>query len=228
MIRDVAIAAAGMAAGVLALSRWSRRKRGLRMRRMRELSSLRNPPLPKAETEERILSVLDSISKAGKGWQSVPANDGRMLRLLTETAGARKVVEIGTSTGFSGLWICLALQATGGKLITFEADPRRIAVAREHFKQAGVDHIVSIIEGDAHSTISELTEPIDVLFLDAEKEGYLDYLDKLLPMVRPGGLVLAHNVTMVSGYGVAITTNPDLETVLYMEGAGLGITLKKR
>ena len=195
---------------------------------MRELSSLRNPPVPKVEAEKRILSVLDSISRAGIGWQSVPANDGRMLRLLTETAGARNVVEIGTSTGFSGLWICLALQATGGKLITFEVDSRRASLAREHFSKAGVDHIVSIIEGDAHKTISKLTDPIDVLFLDAEKEGYLDYFDKLLPMVRPGGLILAHNVTMASGYGAAITTNPDLETVLYMEGAGLGITLNKR
>ena len=67
-------------------------------------------------------------------------------------------------------------------------------------------------------------------FIDADKEGYLDYLKKLLPLVRPGGLILAHNVTMaaVQGYVKAVTTDPDLETIFYTEGGGLGVTLKKR
>ena len=63
---------------------------------------------------------------------------------------------------------------------------------------------------------------------DAEKEGYLDYLSKMLPLVRPGGLILAHNINMVPDYIKAVTTNPDLETVFYMEGNQLGVTLKKR
>ena len=184
--------------------------------------------MAKTEAEKRILAVLDDIVKSGTGWQSVPANDGRMLRLLTETAGAKNVVEIGTSTGYSGLWLCLAMQGTDGKLTTFEIDPRRAALAREHFKKAGVDQMVTIIEGDAHANVARLKKPIDVLFIDADKDGYVDYLNKLLPLVRPGGLILAHNVNMAAEYCKAVNTNPDLETMYYMDGNGLGMTLKKR
>ena len=67
-----------------------------------------------------------------------------------------------------------------------------------------------------------------MVFIDAEKEGYVDYLNKMLPLVRPGGLILAHNTNMVPDYVKAVTTNPDLETVFYMEGNQLGVTLKKR
>lgn len=190
-----------------------------------------NPPLPKNESEKRILSVLDEMVKAGRLWASVPMPDGRMLRLLAEAVGAKNVVEIGTSTGYSGLWFCLALQKTGGKLTTFEIDAGRAATARDHFQKAGVEKIVTIIEGDAHQNITRLKEPIDVVFIDADKEGYVDYLNKLLPLVRPGGLILAHNVNMAAvaeGYVKEVTASPDLETVFYMEGAGLSVTLKKR
>jgi predicted O-methyltransferase YrrM len=190
----------------------------------------RTESLPQAssEPEQKVLSVLEEAQKAGEIFQNVPLADGRMLRLLTETAGAKNVVEIGTSTGLSGLWLCLALQKTGGKLTTFEYDAGRAATARRHFKAAGVDGIVTVVEGDAHETIARLKAPIDVVFIDADKEGYVDYLNKLLPLVRPGGLILAHNVGMVNDYDKLVTSNPGLETLFYMEGEGLGITLKKR
>ncbi len=190
-----------------------------------------NAPLAKTDAEKRILAVLDEMVKTGKVYLSVPVADGRMLRLLTEAVGARNVVEIGTSTGYSGLWFCLALQKTGGRLTTLEIDSGRAATAREHFKKAGVDRTATVIEGDAHQSVTRLKEPIDVAFIDADKEGYVDYLNRLLPLVRPGGLILAHNINMaavVEGYVKQVTTNPDLETVFYMEGAGLGVTLKKR
>ncbi len=78
-----------------------------------------------------------------------------------------------------------------------------------------------------------LKEPIDIVFIDADKDGYLDYLNKLLPLVRPGGLILAHNTTDVGSqmqdYLEAITTNPELETIfLHKQTTGIGVTLKKR
>ena len=95
-----------------------------------------------------------------------------------------------------------------------------------------MDHLVTIVEGDAHQTVSRLREPIDILFLDADKDGYLDYLNKLLPLVRPGGLILADNVSKPAPsptFLKAITTNPNLETVfLNMSATGLSVTLKKR
>ena len=186
------------------------------------------PPVPRSESEKRILATLDSANKAGELFQNVPADDGRMLRLLTETANAKHVVEIGTSTGLSGMWFSLALEKTGGKLTTFEYDAGRAATARKHFKEAGVDRLVTIVEGDAHKTISRLKEPIDVVFIDADKDGYVDYLNKLLPLVKPGGLILAHNIDMVPGYVKAITTKPELETVFYMDAGAMAVTLKKR
>jgi caffeoyl-CoA O-methyltransferase len=178
--------------------------------------------------EKKITAVLEEMVRSHQTYLSVPAEDGKALRLLTETAGAKNVVEIGTSTGYSGLWFCLALQATGGHLTTFEIDHSRAEQARQHFRAAGVENLVTIIEGDAHQQVTKLKTPIDVVFIDADKEGYIDYLDKLLPLVRPGGLLLAHNVEMVPDYVKSVTTNPQLETIFYREGAGLAITLKKR
>lgn len=186
------------------------------------------PPLAASGAEQRVLNVLDEVRRSGRTWASVPDADGRLLRVLAEALRARHVAEIGTSTGYSGLWFSLALLSTGGRLTTFEIDSGRAAMAREHFKKAGVDHLVTLVEGDAHRNLATLQGPIDLAFIDAEKSGYVDYLEKLLPLVRPGGLILAHNVEMAPDYVRAVTSNPALETVFYMEGAGLGITLKKQ
>lgn len=195
-------------------------------------SIFENSPLPKDESEKKILDVLDDMAKnQSRGMMNVPQEDGRFLRLLTETMNAKHVVEIGTSNGYSGIWILLALRSTGGKLTTYEIDARRAELARQNFKRAGVDNIVTLVEGDAHEEVPKLKEQIDILFLDADKEGYLDYLNKLLPLVRPGGLVIAHNMNAGmadQNYVKAITTNPDLETIFVnTSSTGIGLTLKK-
>ena len=192
------------------------------------------PPTAKTETEKNMLSVLEDMHKnQRRGMMNVPPEDGRLIRLLTEAIGAKHVVEIGTSNGYSGIWICLALRTTGGKLTTHEIDDGRAALARENFKRAGVDQMITLVMGNAHEEVTKLTEPIDILFLDADKEGYIDYLNKLLPLVRPGGLILAHNTTaqarQMADYIKAVTTNPDLETqFLHKEATGISVTLKKR
>jgi len=180
------------------------------------------------QAESKILGVLDRMVKSHETYLSVPVQDGQALRLLTEATGARDVVEIGTSTGYSGLWLCLALQRTKGRLTTFEIDHQRAARAHEHFREAGVENRVTIVEGDAHEQLVKLKGPIDLAFIDADKGGYVDYLNKLLPLLRPGGLILAHNVDMVPDYVRVVTTNGDLETIFYTAGGGLAVTLKKR
>jgi caffeoyl-CoA O-methyltransferase len=187
-----------------------------------------NPPPAKTADEKTIRAVLDEMVKSHQTYLSVPIQDGKALRLLTEAAGAKNVIDVGTSTGYSGLWFCLALQRTDGHLTTFEIDHQRASMAREHFKDAGVEAMVTVVEGDAHDQVAKLKGPIDVAFIDADKGGYVDYLNKILPLVRPGGLILAHNVNMVPDYVKAVTTSADLETIFYMEGAGLAVTLKKR
>ena len=118
---------------------------------------------------------------------------GRLLRILAESTKAKNVVEIGTGNGVSALWLCLGLKTTGGKLVTHEIDHKKVLLARANFKRAGVENLVTVVEGDAHRTVAQLKEPIDILFMDAE-EGNLDYLNQLLPLVRPGGLILADNM----------------------------------
>lgn len=172
--------------------------------------------------------VLDAAAGVDR-YLSVPEEDGRLIRILTESIGAKHAVEIGSSTGYSGLWFALALRKTGGRLTTFEYDKGRAATARENYRRAGVDSIITLIEGDAHENVKQLKGPIDIVFIDADKEGYADYLAKLLPLVRPGGLILAHNIGSIQQnpeYMDAVTSNPNLETIR-MNGE-MAVTLKKR
>lgn len=199
----------------------------------RDLSMFDKSPVAKDEAEEKILATLAEMSRQRTpGGMNVPARDGRILRVLAESIGAKNVVEIGTSTGYSTVWLCVALRQTGGKITTFEIDADRAAKARENFAKAGVTSLVTVIEGDAHEKVAQLKDPIDLLFLDADKEGYLDYLKKLLPLVRPGGLIVAHNMNERQAdpkFVEAITGSPKLETVfLNLESSGIGVTLKKR
>jgi len=193
-----------------------------------------HPPTAKCATEKKILAVLDDLYQhQRRGMMNVPPDDGRFLRAIVEATDAKHVVEIGTSNGYSGIWICLGLLTTGGKLTTHDIDEGRAALARQNFKRAGVEHLVTLVMGDAHKTVARLEGPIDIVFLDADKAGYIDYLNKLLPKVRPGGLILAHNTTSLSDsmrdYLKAITTRPDLETIfLTTTSAGMSLTVKKR
>lgn len=188
-------------------------------------------PLPHSADERRILAVIEDVYRNHQ-YLSVPEADGRLLRLLAESIGAKHVVELGTSTGYSGLWLLLALSRTGGRLTTFEVDRGRHQMARDNFERAGVLGLAAPVLGDAHVEIARLKEPIDLLFIDADKEGYLDYLRKLGPLVRTGGLIVAHNMASPPPdlrYVEAVTNNSALETVfLNMHEAGVGVTLKKR
>ena len=189
-------------------------------------SQLERPSVAKDDNEKKILGILAEILETQR-FRNVPPQDGRFLRITAQSMNAKSVVEIGTSTGYSGIWFGLALQKTSGKLTTFEIDAQRAATARANFKRAGMADIITLIEGDAHEQVKILKDPIDILFLDADKEGYIDYLNKLLPLVRPGGLVIAHNITpgmTDPKYMEAITTNPDLETIVR---SGVSVTLKK-
>lgn len=191
------------------------------------------PPQGKDDAEKKILAVLNEMwNNRDLRYLSVSEDDGRLFRQVTEMVNAKTVVEVGTSTGYSGLWFAMGLQKTGGKLITHEIDPGRVKMAGENFKKAGVADIVTIVEGDAHETVKKIEGPIDVLFLDADKEGYIDYFNKLLPKIRPGGVILAHNMRRPRPdprFVAAITEDPNLDTsFLLMEGSGVTLTLKKR
>jgi len=189
------------------------------------------PPLAASPEERRALEVLDDVSR-NQRYLSVPEEDGRLLRIFAGSMGAKHAVEIGTSTGYSGLWILVGLARTGGRLTTYEIDRGRYEAAKRNFERAGVGgHVVPVL-GDAHEEVKKLKEPIDLLFLDADKEGYVDYLARLRQLVRAGGLIVAHNMASPPpdpAFVRAITSDPALDTVfLNMHAAGLSVTLKKR
>ncbi len=188
-------------------------------------------PLAGSPAEGRALEVLADVYRNHR-YLSVPEDDGRLLRVLAESLGAQHVVEIGTFTGYSGIWLLLALSRTGGRLTTYEIDRGRHALARENFARAGLADRATLVLGDAHAEVTKLAAPVDLAFLDADKEGYVDYLAKLRPLVRPGGLIVAHNMASPPpdpAYVRAVTTDPALETVfLNMHDAGVGVTLRKR
>ena len=191
-------------------------------------------PYPRDTVEKHIIAVMDDMQdKEAHGMGNVLPEDGRLMRMLTESLEARHVVELGTANGYSAMWFCLALRETGGKLITHEIDPERIAMARDNFQRAGVEDLVTLIEGDAHENIKKLKGPIDIVLLDAEKAGFCDYLEKLLPLVRKGGLIIAHDSSgeahLMDDYFKAITENRDLETVFVDASRwGMCITRKMR
>lgn len=193
-------------------------------------TALERAPLGNSAEESRVLGVLDDVYR-NQRYQSVPQADGRLLRVLVETSGAKRVVEIGTSTGYSGLWMLLGLMKTGGQLTTFEIDRGRHEAARQNYERAGLLGHARLVLGDAHAEVTKLKSPIDFVFIDADKEGYHDYLQKLAPLVRPGGLIVAHNMASPPPdprYVEAVTASPAFETVfLKMHDAGVSVTLKK-
>ena len=195
-------------------------------------SAGRRPQLvPKNEAERRVLDVIADYDRTQRaGSLSVSFEDGHLLRILAESMGATRIVEIGTSFGYSGLWLALALSGTNGRLTTFEIDGQRQARARANFERAGVLSSVDLVLGDAHALVTGVKGPVDMVFSDADKEGYLDYLRKLVPVLRPGGLFVTHNIDMATPeYLEAISTDAALDSTLVDVGTGeFAVTLKKR
>jgi predicted O-methyltransferase YrrM len=201
--------------------------------RARWIDTVENPALPRSDWEKKVLSVIGDMDRdPSRRHKSVTPEDGKVLRALVESTGAQRVVEVGTSTGYSDLWIALGLRATGGSLTTYEINPSLASIAEKNLKLAGVSDLVTVVVGDAHVLVKEYEGPIDVLFIDADKQGYVDYFKKLLPQVRPGGLILAHNpanLRNAPGYIEAVTENPELDTSFLLMGKkGIALTLKKR
>lgn len=156
-------------------------------------------------------------------WNVTPS-EGAFLRDEVEKVGAKHALEIGTSNGYSGIWIALGLGKTGGHLVTLEIDEERARLARENFKAAGVDSLITLIRGDAHQEIPKLEKPFDFVFIDAEKEGSVSYLRAVEPMVPPGGVILAHNVTdlrsQMEDFIQTVRTDPLLKTTFVNPGPG--------
>lgn len=119
---------------------------------------------------------------------------GQFLLTLALSIGATTIVEVGTSGGYSTLWLAVAASRTGGRVITFETDAAKATLARDTFGRAGVDSVVELREGDGGAGLVELDGLADLIFLDAEKRDYVRLLDLAVGLLRPGGLFVADNL----------------------------------
>ena len=162
-------------------------------------------------------------AEQGNLWNVSPS-EGAFLRDLAEKVHAKRALELGTSNGYSSIWIATALRKTGGHLLTMEIDPGRAHLAQENFQAAGVDSLITLQLGDARQEVPKLHGPYDFVFIDAWKRDYVNYLNSLLPLVRPGGVIVAHNVTdlrsQLEDFIKAVETNPQLKTTIENPGPG--------
>jgi len=165
---------------------------------------------------------------------NVPEADGQKLHDIIVEHKYESALEIGTSTGHSGIWIAWALSQTGGKLVTVEIDRDRHQQALANFRAAGVAGFIDAILGDAHEVVPSLKGPFDFVFCDADKDWYNNYLEAVLPKLAVGGCFAAHNISergWEAGYShrfLGLVRNyPYLETTLFTAGAGMSITYRK-
>ena len=186
-----------------------------------------------AELDKTVQAFLE---RRRGSWRdlNVPEVDGRVLHNLILKRKYTRALEIGTSTGHSGVWIAWALAKTGGKLTTIEIDPGRHQTALANFKEAGLASYIDVRLGDAHSIVPALQGPFDFVFSDADKDWYKNYLLAVWPKLTPGGCFTAHNVTgMFIGGGAReflahLETLPDGETTIDRSSReGISITYKR-
>jgi len=166
----------------------------------------------------RVQGLLREMEAKGSEFWSVPRQDGEFLHFLVKATHAVSVLEVGTSHGYSALWMGLALEETGGHLTTIEIDPARHALARSHVAEAGLSPRVRLLLGDAHREVDRLSGPFDFVFLDADKEGQVDYFQKLYPSkLAPGGILAVHNAIRQSSsmrdYLDLVRRHPDFDSV---------------
>ncbi len=181
-------------------------------------------------------TVKAFIEKSNRQWHdlNVPEADTKTLYDIVLKNKYTKALEIGTSTGRSGIWIAWALSKTGGRLITIEIDEKRYKKALENFRKAGLSDYIDARLADAHDLVKELQGPFDFIFCDADKEWYKNYFKELFPKLRKGGCFAAHNISGNSWgmdgtveYYNYIKSLKTIETTLYTNGAGLSVSYKK-
>jgi predicted O-methyltransferase YrrM len=163
--------------------------------------------------------VLQDIAREGldRNLPLVDAEVGALLRVLAMAVRATRILEIGTAIGYSGIWMAGALPESG-MLLTMEVDEQRVREARDNFKRAGLAERVNVISGNARLLLAKVSGPFDLIFQDGDKLMYGPMLNRLVDLLRPGGLLVTDNVLwdgdVVPGFGAHKHTNPaDAEAI---------------
>lgn len=189
--------------------------------------------------DERVKAYLDK-NDSSRHNMNVPPKDGRALYDLIIRNNYKNALEIGTSTGYSAIWLAWALSKTGGKLITIEIAEGRYKQAVENFKEVGLSGYIDARLADAHTLVKELKGPFDFVFSDADKEWYINYFNDLFPKLTIGGCFITHNIEGESfgflgdrddrakaDYYKYVTGLKTMESTLNTAGGGMLISYKR-
>jgi predicted O-methyltransferase YrrM len=191
--------------------------------------------------DDALLELLEKLAKFGeandahetarpKRMLNITRDTGRLLWILVRATRATRILEVGTSNAFSTMWLADAARSIGGRVTTLEANPDKISLARANLASAGLDGLVEIIAGPAADTLTRLPGPFDLVFLDADRPSYLAYLELVVPRLRPGGLLVADNVTShaheLQDFLRHVKSHPQLFAVSVPIGNGEEIALK--
>ena len=188
---------------------------------------------PAGTLTPQVESLLKSIKAADKGQLAVSEEDGRFLRVLVATRGAKSILEIGAASGYSGIWLGLGARETGGRVVAIEYDPQRAKEATANIQRAGLTDVVRVVHGDAFKEIPKLQGTFDMVFLDAWKPDYKRFFDLVYPRLNAGGLFVAHNVVNkkneMEPFLRTVQTHPALyTTVVSPSGEGMSVSYKTR
>ena len=177
--------------------------------------------------------LLHEIKAADTDQLAVSEEDGRFLRVIAASIGARQALEIGSGFGYSAIWIGLGLRQSGGHLTTIEYDAARAKKAADNIRRAGLADVVTVLAGDGFKEIPKLTGEFDFVFLDAWKRDYKRFFDLVFPRLEPRGLFLAHNVVNkqaeMRDFLAAIQNNPALFTsIVSPSGEGVSVSVRTK
>lgn len=184
-----------------------------------------------SDLDSRVARFLEKNRNSWSDW-NVPYADGQILYSLVVKGQFKNILEIGTSTGHSTVWLAWAASKTGGRVTTIEIDRERYERALVNFKKAGLDSFIDARLADAHELIPRLKGPFDFVFCDAEKEGYLQYFLALKDKLSPNGCFTAHNVLRshappIKKFMDQVINHPGFRTVIE-RGSGEGISVSCR
>ncbi len=183
-------------------------------------------------TDKKILPLLKYLPHT-YGGMNVPALDGRLLYDLIINKGYKRGLEIGTSNGYSSLWVGLAFKKTGGTLITLEIEPKRAKEAQVNFKKADLDKVIDSRICDAFKEIPKIEGDFDFIFIDAWKNDYLKFFNLIRSRIKPGGVITAHNVSnaryeMADFLDEIKSDSTFTTTINRTSSAGVSLSFKKR
>ena len=173
----------------------------------------------------------------------ISKNIGMFYNIMLKSINAKKILEIGMSVGYSGLWFADAVMSntqSDGQIITIDRERFKIDNAKKNFEEAGVSSLIKIRDGDARKVLHDIKEEFgknyfDFIFIDADKESYIEYFDLCLPLVRNGGIIGADNILlperfneMMVDYLSHVRSNPNVQSVTIPIDNGEEITIKLR